>query len=134
MFQTNDSDIQSTSINKELLHIDETSNCGSISSSDSNISTLSNETDINLKLIIPDSYIKCEVCSKYYKNKKSLRKHLKMHIKIKTKEFKCDICNRDFKYIETLNRHKKAHTNNYECTRCGKKFNYVRILLQQNYK
>ena len=62
-------------------------------------------------------------CSKEYKNKFNLKKHVKT-IHFGKKPFSCLICNKKFVSKQNLREHRFIHSGikPYKCTYCGKKF------------
>ncbi|KAL8612434.1 hypothetical protein ACOMHN_008419 [Nucella lapillus] len=68
-----------------------------------------------------DSVIKCEVCSKTFKNFEYLSAHMHQH---REARFVCDICNRRFTYKCNLKSHMSTHLDmwQFECEACQKKF------------
>ena len=73
-----------------------------------------------------DSNKYCELCSKTYRNKKSLGRHFNIVHKA-LKNYKCDKCEKAYGRVENLREHVKiAHENNgikpYSCSKCEIKF------------
>ncbi|XP_076469954.1 uncharacterized protein LOC143300250 [Babylonia areolata] len=67
------------------------------------------------------SVIKCEVCSKTFKNFEYLSAHMHQH---REARFVCDICSKRFTYKCNLKTHMNTHldTWQFECEVCKKKF------------
>ena len=67
------------------------------------------------------SLIKCEVCSKTFKNVEYLSAHMHQH---REARFACDVCHKRFTYKCNLKTHMNTHldTWQFECQTCQKRF------------
>ena len=70
-----------------------------------------------------------EGCSKEYRNKFTLKKHVKL-IHFGKKPFTCSICLQSFVSKQNLREHSFIHSGikPYKCTYCGKKFRQLSYL------
>uniref|UniRef100_A0A3B3Z7C8 C2H2-type domain-containing protein n=1 Tax=Periophthalmus magnuspinnatus TaxID=409849 RepID=A0A3B3Z7C8_9GOBI len=82
-----------------------------------------------------DDLHRCTQCFKSFKSKKSLAKHLKIHVrqvfKSKSKEGKpkrhmCPVCKRRFSRKRHMNEHMRSHTGEtpFSCSYCDTRFRY----------
>lgn len=64
----------------------------------------------------------CDICSKEFSNKSTLKQHSKVHLK--SKPWKCDECLKEFCQKSKLLEHKNRHNNSpqYFCDICEKAF------------
>ena len=74
----------------------------------------------------------CELCSKTFKYKKGLARHVNSeHMEVETR-FPCESCSKSFKYKETLTVHiKSQHADveaRFSCEACPKTFKYKQDL------
>ncbi|RZC32447.1 hypothetical protein BDFB_001481 [Asbolus verrucosus] len=68
-----------------------------------------------------ENTFKCFQCSKVFKTKKLLKKHLFIHTGVR--KFACDICSKTFKYRYEVDVHKKSHNKpTFQCDICSKMF------------
>nr|XP_053623371.1 zinc finger protein 665-like isoform X1 [Plodia interpunctella] len=74
----------------------------------------------NKPVHIPEDIFQCNKCSKLFKTKDCLRKHLAEHIK---RNFICETCGRVFTRRDYLNKHKPIHTGtkHLSCPHCDYK-------------
>lgn len=65
----------------------------------------------------------CDTCLQPFTNKANLRKHMRIHDKIKP--YKCDICGWAFAMKQNMQFHRRIHTGErpHQCSVCGKTFN-----------
>lgn len=65
----------------------------------------------------------CDICLQPFTNKPNLRKHMRIHDKIKP--YKCDICGMAFTMKQNMQNHRLTHTGErpHKCSVCGKTFN-----------
>lgn len=64
---------------------------------------------------------KCHQCSKVFKSKKVLKKHLFIHTGIK--RFCCDVCKKTFRYQSEVTAHRKSHEKpTFQCDICSAMF------------
>lgn len=71
---------------------------------------------------IPEMKLTCDICSKIFKNKKSLRAHMQTHSK--KYDIMCDLCGWKFLTRGNLNTHMKTtHSNkrDFACEHCSSK-------------
>jgi len=68
------------------------------------IDTLENEASTK-KPKVSEERLNCDFCSKTYKNKYTLKKHVKSHFT----KLPCDICGKTFNRADILKTHLKAH-------------------------
>lgn len=73
-------------------------------------------------------YEKCDICNEFFKTKKMLNLHLKIHnpkkeTEFRSKESECPECGKKLNQ-SSLVMHRKIHENNpkFACTQCDKKF------------
>ena len=64
----------------------------------------------------------CDRCSRAFKDKEMLVKHMSCHVEEKPHE--CLECGKKFVKAQQLKEHKRRHfeSGNFGCTTCGKKF------------
>ncbi|OMJ77130.1 hypothetical protein SteCoe_23356 [Stentor coeruleus] len=71
-----------------------------------------------------DSFVSCTVCSKSFKEKHKLKRHMMVHTG--EKPFPCSFCGKSFALEYNLNTHLRIHTGEkpYKCDfqDCGKSF------------
>ena len=66
--------------------------------------------------------VECKICHGTYKNKHSLRQHLKIHSN--NKPFQCKLCDKKFIRKDALINHSRVHSNDkpYQCKICHKRY------------
>ena len=88
-------------------------------------------THMNQHLVEPR--FQCELCSKGFGEKQSLKRHVRLHKKgIKLPV--CEICGKTFDTIGHKNQHKKSHTEVYKCKHCEKVLTTKKGLGEHEYK
>ena len=67
--------------------------------------------------------IQCPVCLKFYRNKRSLKRHLPVHVK--GMRHQCHLCDKSFAHKTSLDQHIRIHSGfRFECEICDKTFRY----------
>ncbi|KAK3592431.1 hypothetical protein CHS0354_017229 [Potamilus streckersoni] len=77
---------------------------------------------------------KCEVCSKVFLHRTSLKNHLTIHRG--EKPFTCEVCGKTFRLMIFLQSHKRIHTGEkpYKCEICGSAFSRKDNLIYKHMK
>ena len=75
-----------------------------------------------LRHIVSHSKFVCTVCKKSFSTKKYLKGHVKTHSD--ERPYQCETCNKRFKSLFVLRQHKQLHSNHkaFHCDICGKGF------------
>ncbi|XP_055706416.1 gastrula zinc finger protein XlCGF7.1-like [Phlebotomus papatasi] len=78
---------------------------------------------IKYDYIMEDGRVKCNLCPKTLKTRRSYRSHMRLH---RRQQFLCDICSKTFVSVEKIRRHMRVHTGEKEflCDLCSKSFDY----------
>lgn len=72
---------------------------------------------------------KCNICTKSYLSRQTLRVHLKLHINKKTHS--CDYCHKNFSSKNSLTDHTRLHTGElYNCDLCNNRYNTSQALIE----
>ncbi|XP_052101778.1 zinc finger protein OZF-like [Mytilus californianus] len=124
-------------VKEEPLEMEE--NCGDeigfmnmIASTETDTNTINTSVTINKEApVTADStddntektLFLCDICFKPFTHKPNLRKHMRIHEKIKP--YKCDICRMAFTMKQNMQTHRLTHTGErpHQCSVCGKTFN-----------
>uniref|UniRef100_A0A1B0CG13 Putative c2h2-type zn-finger protein n=1 Tax=Lutzomyia longipalpis TaxID=7200 RepID=A0A1B0CG13_LUTLO len=62
---------------------------------------------IKYDYILEEGRVKCNLCNKTLKTRRSYRSHMKLH---RRQQFLCDICSKTFVSVEKIRRHMRVHT------------------------
>ena len=68
----------------------------------------------------------CEKCGKHYTEKRSLLRHMKIHLKDPTvsgQTYSCGVCDKVFSRADNRNKHEVVHSYSLTCGVCGQYFN-----------